>query len=172
MHRSITIAFLGVALIIAGMVTADAGPNSGTFKIGFVDFDRVLTETAAGKRASKQFEKELKSRQGKLDKQQQELQEYAKQLEKQKTILKPDVLRKRQQELQKRYVELQQTYVQLERELSDKRGKLIGEILKRAKPAIKAIASEGGYDMIVDRAAIVWSDTSYDLTEKIKQRIK
>lgn len=172
MYRSLTIAFLGIALIIAGMVTADAGPGASGFKIGFVDFDKVLTQTAVGKKASQEFEKELKDRQSKLDAKQQELQNYAQELDKQKSILKPEVLKQRQQELQKRYVELQQTYVQLERELAEKRTKLIGQILKKAEPVIKAIATEGGYDMIVDRAVVVWSDKSYDLTDLVQQRIK
>ena len=172
MHRSIAIAFLGIALIITGMVTADAAPGSGGFKIGFVDFEKVLMETAAGKRADKEYTKVLKAKQASLDKKQKELQNYAAQLEKQKSVLKAEVLKQKSQELQKRYVELQQTYVKLERELVEKRTKLIRQILKKAEPVVKAIAKEGGYDMIVDRAAVVWSDKQFDLTDKIKQRIK
>jgi outer membrane protein len=171
MHRSLAIAFLGLALIIGGMVSASAGPT-GSFKIGFVDFDEVLTDTAAGKKANREFEKELKQKQGELDTKQKELQQYAADLEKQRSVLKPEVLKQKQQELQKRYVELQQTYVTLERELTEKRTKLIRQILKKAEPAIKAIAQEEGYQMIVDRSAVVWSDKAFDLTSKIKQRIK
>jgi len=172
MHRSFAIAFLGVSLIIAGMVTADAGPKNGSFKIGHVNFDEILTGTAAGKRASKEFEQTLKTKQQKLDAKQKELQDYAAQLEKQAAVLKPNVLKQRKQELQKRYYELQQTYALLERELMEKRTKLIQQILKKAEPAIISIAKSEGYDMIVDRSAVVWSDDAYDLTDKIKKRIK
>lgn len=171
MHRSLAVAFLGIALIIAGMVTASAGPG-GSFKIGFVDFDVILTETGAGKRANQEFEKELKAKQAELDKKQKELQQYAADLEKQGSVLKPEVRKQKQQELQKRYLELQQTYVTLERELAEKRTKLIQQILKQAEPAIKAIAQEEGYDMIVDRSVVVWSNKAFDLTGKIKARIK
>jgi len=172
MYRSLSIAFLGVALIIAGMVTAEAGPGASGFKIGFVDFDRVLTETAAGKRASKEFEKELRTKQAKLDKQQKALQEKIQNFQKQASVMRPDTKKQREAELQKEMVELQQTYTLLERELVEKRTKLIQQILKKAEPAIKAIAKEGGYDMIVDRQVVVWSDKSYDLTDKIKQRVQ
>lgn len=172
MYRSLAIAFLGVALIIAGMVTANAGPQGGSFKLGFVDFDEILTDTAAGRRANREFEQELKQRQASLDKKQKQLQQYAADLDKQRTVLKPEVLKQKQQELQKRYVELQQTYVTLERELAEKRTKLIQEILKQAEPAIKSIAKREGYDMVLDRSVVVWSDNAYDMTGKIKQRIK
>ncbi|MEM9488487.1 MAG: OmpH family outer membrane protein [Myxococcota bacterium] len=171
MHRSLAIAFLGIALIIGGVVSADANPG-GSFKIGVIDFDKILTETAAGKRASQQFEKELKTKQQQLDKKQQDLQKYAVELEKQASVLKPDVVRKRQQELQKRYVELQQTYVTLERELAERRTRLITEIVKKARPIITDIAKKEGYDMIVDRSVVVWSDNTYNLTNKVKARIK
>lgn len=171
MHRSLAIAFLGFALIIGGMVSASAGPT-GSFKIGFVDFDEILTQTAAGKRANREFEKELKQRQTELDKKQKELQQYAAELDKQRSVLKPEVLKQKQQELQKRYVELQQTYVTLERELAEKRTKLIQQILKKAEPVIKSIAQNEGYDMIVDRSVVVWSDKAFDLTDKIRERIK
>jgi Skp family chaperone for outer membrane proteins len=93
MHRSIAIAFLGVALIVAGMVTADANPTQQkSSRIGFVNLERTLLETPAGKRASEQWEKARKLKQSELDKKQKDFQELATQLEKQRTVLKPEVL--------------------------------------------------------------------------------
>ncbi|MCG8422458.1 MAG: OmpH family outer membrane protein [Proteobacteria bacterium] len=172
MHRSLAIAFLGIALIVAGMVTADAGPTSGGPNIGFIDFDRILNGTPAGKRASAELEKELKTKQQELDKQQKALQQNFEQLRKQQSILKPDVLKKKQRELEKRYVELQQTYVKLERELVEKRTKLIRQILKQAEPVIKELAKKENYHVILDRSAVVWSTPTFDLTPKVMQRMK
>lgn len=172
MNRSLAIAVLGVALIVAGMVTADAaGPSSG-FKVGFVDLERTLVETPAGKRASQEFEKTRKRKQRELDRKQQELQKYAAELEKQRMVLKPDVLKQRQEELQKRYVEVQELYVKLERDLAAERTKLIQAILKKAGPAIRDLAKAKGYTMIVDRSAVLWSDDALDLTDELNARIK
>jgi outer membrane protein len=172
MNRSLAIAFLGFALIVAGMVTADAsGPRSG-FKVGFVDLERTLVETPAGKRASQEFEKTRKQKQKELDRKQQELQQYATELEKQRTVLKPEVLKQRQEELQKRYLEVQELYVKLERDLAAERTKLIQEILKKAGPVIQDIAKKEGFAMIVDRNAVLWSDDALDLTAQINARIK
>lgn len=172
MHRSLAIAVLGVALIIGGMVTASADTKAGGFKVGFVDLERTLLETPAGKRASQAFDDARKKKQDELDKKQKALQQYAEALEKQRTVLKPDVLKERQQELQKRYVEVQELYVKLERDLAAERAKLIQEILKKAGPAIEAIARQEGFTMIVDRNAVLWSDKTLDLTDKINNRIK
>ena len=170
MHRSLAIAFLGLAFIVAGMVSVSAGPNS--FKIGYVDFDQVLLNTPAGKRATKEFESTLKKKQAKLDKQQKSLQAAVAQLQKQASVIKPEVRKQREAELQKQYMQLQETYVKLEQELVAKRTKLIQKIIKQASPIIKDIAKAQGYDMIVDRTVVVWSDQAYDLTGKIQKRMK
>lgn len=172
MNRSLAIAFLGIALIIGGMVKADAAGSSSEFKVGFVDLERTLVETPAGKRASQAFDKTRKQKQKELDQKQQALQQYAAELEKQRMMLKPDVLKQRQEELQKRYVEVQELYVKLERDLTAERTKLIQEILKKAGPAIQAVAKEKGYAMIVDRSAVLWSNDALDLTDEINKRIK
>ncbi len=172
MKRALPILFLGVAIIIAGMVRADAA-GSGT-KIGFVDLQKTLFETPAGKAARKRFEAEKAKKQKALDKKQKDLQEYAAELEKQRILLesKPDKLSERERELQKRYVDVQQTYAKLERELSESQTRLIQEILGKAAPVIKKIAKAEGYTMILDRSAVLWAADATDLTEKVNRQIK
>jgi Skp family chaperone for outer membrane proteins len=171
MSKSIAIGFLGVALIIFGMVRAEAGDTSNG-KIGFVDLERTLVETKAGKSASKKFEQTRKKKQKELDKKQKELQEFAAQLEKQRSVLKKDVLKQRQEELEKMYYELQQLLADLERDLAAERAKLIQGILEKAAPVIKDIAKDDGYSMIVDRGVVLWAPDAADLTDKVNKRIK
>lgn len=170
MSKSLSIGFLGVALIIFGMMRAEAGDTKG--KIGFVDLERTLVETSAGKRASKKFEKTREKKQKELDKKQKELQDFAAQLEKQRSVLKKDVLKQRQQELEKMYYELQQTLADLERDLAAERAKLIQGILEKAAPIIKDIANDEGYSMIVDRGVVLWAPDAADLTDEVNKRIK
>ena len=172
MKRSLPIMFLGVALIIAGMVRADAAGTSA--KIGFVDLQRTLFETGAGKKARARFEKEKKTKQAALDKKQKDFQRYAAELDKQRILLesKPDKLAQRQRELEKKYVEVQQTYAKLERELSEAQAKLIKEILGKAGPVIQSIAKREGYTMILDRSAVLWAADAADLTDKVNKLIK
>lgn len=172
MNRSLAIAVLGFSLIVAGMVTADAAGPRGDFKVGFVDLERTLMETPAGKRASQDFEKTRKQKQKELDQKQQDLQKYAAELEKQRMVLKPDVLKQRQEELQKRYIEVQELYMKLERDLAAERTKLIQAILTKAGPVIRDIAKEEGFALIVDRNAVLWADDALDLTAKVNARVK
>jgi outer membrane protein len=171
MHRYLAIAFLGAALIITGMVTADAGP-AGPGKIGYVDLERTLLETPAGKRASTKFEQSMKAKQAELDKKTKDLEKAKADYEKQRSMLKPEVAAQREQELQKRFMELQSYYMKLQNDLANERAKLIQEVLKQAGPVIKQVAQEQGYTLIVDRAAVIWAPEALDITAEINKRIK
>ncbi len=172
MKRSLPILFLGLAMIILGMVKADAAAPAPA-KVGFVDLQRTLFETGAGKKARKRFEAEKKKKQEALDKKQADFQKYAAELDKQRILLegKPEKLAARQRELEKKYVEVQQTYARLERELAESQTKLIQEILQKAAPVIKKIAVAEGYTVILDRSAVLWAADATDLTDKVNAKI-
>jgi outer membrane protein len=172
MHRSLAIVFLGAALVIAGMVTADAAAPAGSAKIGFVDLERTLLETPAGKRASTKFEQSLKGKQVELDKKRKELEKFKAEFEKQRSMLKPDVIAKREQEFNERTMELQSYFMKLQNDLATERAQLIQEVLKLAGPVIKQVAQEQGFSLIVDRAAVIWASDALDITAEINKRIK
>jgi len=172
-HHSTAIAFLGIAMVIVGMVTADAGPVAGNTKIAFINLESTLLQTPVGKRAQKQFEQALKKRQGELDKKQEGFQQQLEQLEKQKSVITPDAYKKRRQELEQQYVEVQKLYMKLEKELAGERAKLIQDILKKAEPVIIDIAKQEGISMIFDRQAVLWADDGrgLDLTDRVNARM-
>jgi outer membrane protein len=174
MHRSLAIVFLGLALITAGVVTADAAaPAAG--KIGFIDLvalERTLLATPAGKRASAKMEQSLKAKQTEFDKKRNDLQKVIAEFEKQRSMLKPEVAAQREQEYGERMRELQEYYVKLQGDLGNEQAKLIQEVVKQAEPVIKQVAQEQGYTMIMNRAAVVWAVDGIDITAEVNKRIK
>ena len=167
------LALFGAALIAtSALTTADAAAPAASAKVGVINLERTLYETPAGKRASEAFEKTRKSKQSELDTKQKDLQKMAGELEKQSSVLKPEVLREKRADLEKRFVELQQLYVKLERDLAGERAKLIQELLKKAGPIIQDIAKTEGVSLVVDQSAVLWADSSLDLTAKLNARMK
>lgn len=175
MHRSLSIAFLGLCLVAFGIVRADAAATIGAeTRIGYVDLQRTLNETKAGKAAKRRLEGEKKKKQSELNKAQQDLQKFAAELEKQRVVLKPDVLRQRERELQERYVKLQETYLKLQQDLAQQEAKLVQDIFAKAAPVIKKIAKEKGYTMILEKneSAVLWAVDGVDITDAVNARIK
>jgi outer membrane protein len=169
MNRNLAIAFLGLCLVIGGFVRAEA---SGSSAVGFVDLQRTLNETKAGKAAKKRLEANKKKKQQELDKKQKSLQKAAAELDKQRMMLKPEVLQKRERELQEKYVKLQETYMQLQQGLVAQEAELVKEIFAKASPAIKAVAKKKGLTMVVDKTMVLWAADALDITSDVNKRIK
>lgn len=178
MNRSLAIGFLGLAILAFGVLRPEvsdaAGGPTKPPKIGYVDLQRSLNETGAGKRAKGKLESDKKKKQDELDKKQKELQGYAAELDKQRVVLKPDVLRQREKELQEKYVKLQERYFQLQQDLAKQEAQLVREIFGKAAPIIQEIAKRDGYTMILEKneGAVLWADTALDLTTEINQKLK
>lgn len=173
MKRPVAIAILGVCIIIGGFVRVDAaGPAAS--KVGYVDLQRTLNETKAGKKAKKRLERDKSRKQKALNRKQQELQKFAAELDKQRVVLKPDVLRQRERELQEKYVKLQETYLQLQQDLAKQEAQLVQEIFGKASPVIKSIAKQRGFTMILEKneSAVLWANGALDITDEVNKRIK
>lgn len=172
MKRNLAIALLGLCFVVGGIVRAEAQGSASGQKIGYVDLQRTLNETKAGKAAKKRLETDKKKKQQELDQQQQALQKAATELDKQRMMLKPDVLQKRERELQEKYVKLQETYMQLQQGLVAQEAELVKEIFAKAAPVIKAVAEEKGYAMVLDKTTVLWANTDLDITGDVNKRIK
>ena len=109
---------------LAGVASA----QSGGPKIGWVDLQRTLQETKAGKAAREKLEGEKNEKQKQVNDLKEKLKKQAEDLEKQKVVLKPDAVQKRERELQEEFAKLQQTFVQLQQDLARAEGTLTREI--------------------------------------------
>ena len=172
MNRIFLVTALGIAFITMGLVRADAA--GGGTKVGYVDLQRTLNETKAGKSAKKKLERDKARKQKELDKKQQQLKKFAADFERQRGVLKPAAVAKRQRELEKKYVELQEMYMKLQQDLAKEEAKLVRAIFKKAQPAIQAIAREKGFSMILEKneGAVLWAGKAYDITSEVNKRVK
>lgn len=164
---------LGVALVAAGVMRADAAAPA-SHKIAYVDLQRTLSETAAGKKAKKKLEDDKNKKQAELKKKEKELTSFAAELDKQRAVLKPDVLRQREQELQQKYVGLQELYMQLQQDLAKQEAQLVREIFAKAGPVIEQIAKKDGYTLILEKneSAVLYAADGMDITAQVNAGIK
>jgi outer membrane protein len=173
MNRSLAIALLGVGLIVAGMVRADAAGGPASTKVGYVDLQRTLMETSVGKSAKARLEGDQKKKQAELDRKQKELQAFAAELDKQRSVLKPEVLRQRETELQQRLVQLNDLYMKLQQELAKQEAQLVRDIFDKASPIIADIGQRDGYTILLEKneSAVLWAAPSTDITAEVNKRL-
>jgi outer membrane protein len=136
-------------------------------KMGVVDTQRAIMETEDGLRAQATLKKLFDNRQRELDKKQDDLQKEREDIEKQKDVLSKGALAKRVEKWQREMVQLQTVFVDYNKELQKKQNELTQPVFQKAMGIIRRLATQEGYDLIVDKQAVPYVRSDLDLTDKI-----
>ncbi|HZW85996.1 MAG TPA: OmpH family outer membrane protein [Gallionella sp.] len=157
--KTIFKAVLLAAILNAGVVLA------GDFKVGVVDTERVLRESAPAIKAEKKIEKEFSSRE-------QEIKALAKQAKDLQASLERDALtlsdsdrRNKERELSGMNVNLQRLQREFREDLNLRKNEELAVVLERANKAIQIIAETEKYDLILQEAA--YRNIKIDITDKV-----
>ncbi len=161
--RSLVVAALAVLVSLVGKTA------SADFKVAVVDVQRAVMQTEDGLRAQATLKKLFDNRQQELSKRQVDLQKQKEDIDKQGKVLSQQALQKKVDDWQKEMVELQGTFVEYNKELEKKQKELTDPIFERVLGAIKRIAGQESYDLIVDRATVAFSRSDLDLTDRVIQ---
>lgn len=149
-----------VVTLIAPAVLADT-------KIAVVDTQRAIMETEDGLRAQATLKKLFDSRQRELDKKQEDLQKERADIEKQRDVVSKGALAKRVEKWQRDMIQLQTVFVEYNKELQKKQGELTQPIFQKAMGIIRRLATQNGYDVVVDKQAVPYVRTDLDLTDSV-----
>lgn len=136
-------------------------------KIGFIDLQRAITESAAGKKAKARFEAQVKKAESDLLKEKQELERLKADLDKKGPLLKDEERRNLEADLQRRYVLYQRTMGDHQQDLRQKEGEMTGDILKELQQIITDIGKAEKFTLIFERTQILYNDQGIDITNKV-----
>ena len=155
------------AVLAFGALTAFAPAASAESKIAVVDTQRAIMETEDGLRAQATLKKLFDKRQRELDKKQVDLQKEREDIEKQKDVLSKAALQKRIEKWQREMMSLQGVFVEYNKEMQKKQNELTQPIFQKAMGLIRRLATQDGYDIVVDKQAVPYVRSDLDLTDKI-----
>jgi outer membrane protein len=142
-------------------------PAAAQMKVAIVDTQRAVMETEDGLRMQATLKKVFDSRQRELDKKQEELQKEREDIEKQREVLSKAALAKRVDKWQREMVQLQTVFVEYNKELQKKQNELTQPIFQKAMGIIRRLATQDGYDVVVDKQAVPYVRSDLDLTDKV-----
>jgi outer membrane protein len=159
-----------LALTLPAVTTRVA--HADDLKLGYVDIQRAINETAEGQAAKKKLKGMFDARQKELDEKQQDLKKMKEELDKQRTLLKQDVIAAREKDLQDKFVQLQGTYVRLQKELSEREGEMMKGIVGKMQGVIGQIAQQENFTVVLEKteSSILWAKPSLDLTNEVIRR--
>jgi outer membrane protein len=157
--------FVGSLALLAALLMGSAA--SAQAKVAVVDTQRAIMETEDGLRAQATLKKVFDSRQRELDKKQEDLQRERADIEKQKDVVSKGVLAKRVEKWQRDMMQLQTVFVEYNKELQKKQNELTQPIFQKAMGIIRRMATQDGYDIVVDKQAVPYVRSDLDLTDRI-----
>lgn len=138
-------------------------------KIGYVDVQKAIQATSAGKKAKENLDGEFQRRKGNLDKRKADIEKMGQDLEKKKAVLSEEVLGKKQMELQEEMMKFQKTVAENQVEIQKKEKELVEPILNKMKNVIEKVAKEKGFAMVLEKQGqnVLFAQKEVDLTDDV-----
>jgi outer membrane protein len=139
--------------------------HAADFRVGVVDTERILRESAPALKAEKRIEKEFSGRDQEIKKMMKQAKELQSSLEKDGGKM-PDVdHRNKERELTALNVNLQRMQREFREDLNLRKNEELAIVLELANKAIQSIAESEKYDLILQEA--VYRNPKIDVTEKV-----
>lgn len=168
MKRSCIWALIG----LAGFTLA----ASADVRIGFVNSETILQEYAAVQQAMDVFNRDVEAWQQELALKQHDLEQLQEEIDHQSLMLSDERRREREMEYQRLLAEfetLKESIWSPEGLVEQRNEELLRPIVNRIQTELEEIATEEGYDLILDAADsnILYGDPTFDLTRKVLDRL-
>lgn len=141
--------------------------SAAELKIGYIDLQRIVYESDAGKKAKSELDALIKSKQAVVDENRQTLEKLKSALEKQASALSPEARKSKQDDYEKMEREYLRLTQDAETELRKKDNELKEIILKEVLELMDKIGKEEGYSLIIDKGLAVYLDKSLDITDRV-----
>jgi len=136
-------------------------------KIGFIDIQRIIAESQAGKKAKDRFQAQVKKAETDVQKERQDLERLKSDLDKKGPLLKEEERRNLEADFQKRSVSLQRTMGDYQQDLQRKNNEMMAEILKELEQVVTEIGKAEKFTLILERSQILYSDQATDITSRV-----
>ena len=160
-------------IIIGLFLSLSVAELKAEAKIGYVDIQKALESTKAGKAAKKSLEKEIQKIQANIKKEEEELRKGSEDLKRKESVLSESVMQKQQAALQQKYLSLQQSIAQNQMTVQKKEQELTEPIVKKILEVASKIGKSEGYDLILQKSemSVVWGKSSLDLTDRVIKEV-
>ncbi len=160
----IVLLFVVVVLLVnTPVLTAE------TIKIGYVNLQRALNESEAGKNAKKQMEDIIASKQKGINEKEKEIDRLKTEIDRQKAVLSAEAKKKKEDTLEREMRDYQRLLRDSQEEVQKKEMELTSEILRELRTVVNRIGKDEGYTMIFEHAEgiILYGSPSVDLTDRV-----
>lgn len=161
--RAVLAATLLAILCVPGLAAA------ADVKIGYVDLQRALNESAAGKKAKEDFRGQVDRLEGQLKGKKEELDRLKSDLETKGTVMADAQRKKLETEFEQKRLDLKRRFEDSQQELQKKDQELTGRIIQDLQAIIKEVGDRDGYTLILELGSspVLYYKKSADITDDV-----
>ncbi len=170
MNRFLSVgAFVAVSGLLVAVPASAQTAGSTTTKIGVLEVQRIVAESAVGKESLARVQKIQSQKQEDLTKRQNELKDLEKKIQDQSKSLSEEALDKLQKDYQAKALEFKRAQDDAQRELEELQRRELSELEKKVMPVIDAVAKEQGYNLVFNKfqSGLLFADSTTDLTDAV-----
>ncbi len=154
-----------LSFVVAFFLFCGVEVTAAEFKIGFVNQERILRESAPAKRGQAKLEKEFSARKAELDKMEKQGRDLETLLQKE-TVTLPDAERTaKERQLAQITRDFQRMQREFREDLNLRRNEELATLQERANKVIGDIAEKEKFDLILQEA--VFASVKIDITDKV-----
>ena len=157
--------FLGWVALMAAALTIGAPAFAQEVKIGYVNSERILRESAPARAAQTKLEVEFSRRERELNDLRARVKAAADRLEKDALTLGESERARRQKEIVDQDRDLQRKQREFQEDLNQRKNEELAAVVERANRVIRQIFETEKYDAILQE--VVFAGPRVDITDKV-----
>jgi outer membrane protein len=156
-----------LALIVLSLTSAKV--FAAEAKIGFIDMQRAIQETDAGKKAKKDLEDDFNKKKKDLEKKEADIKKMGEDFEKRSMAMNEDARAKKQGEIQGEMRKYQEVAQKSQMEIQKRERELTQPIITKLRSIIDELAKKEDYTAILEKneQSVMWAKKDLDITDTV-----
>lgn len=158
-----------ILLSLSALIVSSGLAMAADMKLAYVDMQKAIQSTSAGKKAKTQLEGEFNRKKKELSKLEEDIKKMQEDFKKKEMVLSDDIKAQKQQELQREMLKYRELVGQNQLALQKKERDLTLPILKKLRDIIADIGKKEGYTMVLEKSeqSVLWAQKDADITDKV-----
>jgi outer membrane protein len=146
-------------------LTIGAAAQAQEVRIGVVNTERILRDSAPAKAAEQKLKQEFLKRDEELQKLGSRLKEAGEKLDRDSAVLSEADRQRRQREVAELDRDLQRRQREFREDVNQRKNEELAQVVERSRKVIRQVAEQEKYDLVLEEA--IYSNSRIDITDKV-----
>ena len=157
-----------IALFLGLMFVANVG--FADLKVGFVNIPAVLEKAPQAEKAKKRLEQKFSPRDKQLVAQQKEIQSMEEKMARDAAVMSDTERSNLEKDIQNKKRDAKRSQQEFSEDFNASRNEELGKLQRRIVEAVRAIAKEQDYDLLLTDG-VIYTNDKIDITTQVQQKL-